>query len=134
MNYVGKCRLKYLLQNLGIKFILLHICTSVLHFYKIKEIECLYYSKCEGHYGNYMFEKNKMKRKWIFFLSFFIEYQRFTLQQSYLSFEDTFIRISYIFLIYIIKLIKCCIKSLTFLKKNSNLTDFKLKELFNLVA
>lgn len=72
------------------------------NFYKIKEIECLYYSICEGHYGNYMSEKNKMKRKWIFFLSlfFFTEYQRFTLQQSYLSFEDIFIRISYIFLIY----------------------------------
>lgn len=53
-----------------------------------------------------------------FFLIFFTEYQRFTLQQSYLSFEDTCTGISYIFLIkYIINLIKCCIKGLTFQKK-----------------
>lgn len=54
-----------------------------------------------GSFWKLRLKKIKWKESEYFFsLFFFTEYQRFTLQQSYLSFEDILIRISYIFLIY----------------------------------
>lgn len=122
-----------LLQKLGIKFLLLHICTSVLQFLQNKRNWMPILQHMWGSFWKLCLKKIKWKESEYFFsLFFFTEYQRFTLQQSYLSFEDTFIRISYIFLIYIIKLIKCCIKSLTFLKKKFKLNRLQAEGTFQL--